>query len=337
MRTKSIISIIRRYGLNSRRLSPKNRIKYAEAVASLKSYQNSELSIVDVIDNQWHPHLSRSHICQVPGCGMHIRYEYVLRNKEDNSEFVAGSTCVWVLLGLSELEIKNFKGLEEAIKEHRDLEVWKQANPDIIEKLEKAKLHNMVKFGPFWREIENCRLTDEDTEYMKSVSIDAILEAEAKRAEEKAKRIEEAKKAEALKVSVPNISEVEYDRVVKCLDELSNKFPTNSFFDSLKAQISYGKVLSLKQVQAIKASYNRTWYDEHVKGTAQDMWSSCESFVIPYFVKVLGIDTSKLSVEGVLMSKDLKELNTLVKEDTNLTEANRNAWATFKVKYRMVL
>ena len=84
-----------------RKKEKKRKMKYVDALRALKAYQNSKLKLVRVIDNGLNPNKSISHKCQVPGCGMNIRYEYVLQSKETTEIMIAGSTCVWELLEMS--------------------------------------------------------------------------------------------------------------------------------------------------------------------------------------------------------------------------------------------
>lgn len=350
MRTKSIISVIRKYGLSSKRLSPKSRIKYEDAIKGLKGYQNSELEIIDVVDNYMFPARSRSTVCQVKGCGKSIRYEYTLRNKIDNLTIVAGSTCVWVMLGLSDLEIKSFKGLEEAIKEYHALYAWREANPDVCEKLNSMKDAGLMKFRPFWREVENCRLLDEDTDYIRSIDVEKLL-----RSKEEEKALEDARKQkmeEQLKASEPErLAEKEaYDKVLEALDVLLEKNPHNDFFNSLKAQSKGRWGLSLKQIRAIKLNTNKAWYEDTIKGTVKDCWKDCERMVVPFIKGIIiskKMEVSDYEMDAIKAGDDnqipvicmrhLKDLNKLFKEDMTLAGGVKLAWNVYKVKYSLVV
>lgn len=320
MRTTSIISIIRKYGLNSKRLNPKNRIKYTDAIKALKGFENADLAIQDVIDNQRFPQHSHSTHCQVPGCGMHIRYEYILKNKGDSSELVAGSTCVWALLGLSELEIKQFKGLENAIKEYHMLEDWKALNPDVVDKLNQMKTEGINRFRPFWMEIEFSRLTDEDTDYIRKVDLSALINPKPV-------------------VANPTVAEVvnqvtkNSPKVIQSLEILSDRYPNNLFYKSLKQQVERGKTLSYKQERAIKVSANKMWYYSKIKGTSQDCWSTCEDIVIPLVNEMIVKLENKYTVEYYL-----NHLTALVSHyfKNNLSADELQAWNVFKVKNTLV-
>jgi hypothetical protein len=175
MRTKPIIEIIRKYGLTSKRLNPKNRIKYEDAVKAVKQYSTSKLEIKRVLDNTREASHNNCH-CGLPGCGQRIRYEYILEDKESKQNIVAGSTCVWPTLGLSELQAKEFFKYDEAIRSYYLLKDWREANPDVVAKLDKLKEINAVYYKAFWEEIESAPLLKEDTEFIKSVDVDKEVE-----------------------------------------------------------------------------------------------------------------------------------------------------------------
>lgn len=321
MRTKSIIYIIRRYGLSSKRLSPKGRIKYEDAIKGLEGYENSELRIADVIDNVLFPHKSVSCKCQIPGCNHRIRYEYVLENKESHERFVAGSTCVWPTLGLSELQKKEFLTFENVVKEYHDMIQWRKENPDIIEKLEKAKQAKLNQFRPFWEEIDHCRLMEEDEEYIRSTDIDKIIRAkeENDRKRDEYRRMTEEQRRR---------NDEEYQKVLDGLNSLVEFYPDNDFYKSLQSTVSHGFRLSANQVRYVKIGCNKRWYEKNIKNTPKNkMYDDCE--------KILGHVFSENGFRGKDSDREsIKRMNDImITKDSIL----RLAWSLFKVKYSIVL
>lgn len=318
MRSKSIISIIKRYGLSSRRLNPKGKIKYEDAIKGLKGYENSELKIVEVIDNVLFPHRSISCNCQIPGCNHKIRYEYVLENKVSKDRIVAGSTCVWPTLGLSELEKKDFQKFEKVVKEYHDMLTWKSENPDVWDKLMKLKDADMTYYRPFWREIETCRLTEEDTEYIRGLDVDKLI----KRRDEK-RAIEEENRR--LNAEQRKAREAEYAKVVEGLDTLLNAYPDNNFYKSLKTTVTAGYKLSPSQVRWIKVGCNKLWYEKNIKGTSRDIMDKCEEVVAPILAKY-----------GYTGNTDKEAVNNINDNIGSEDEMMKLAWSLFKVKENLI-
>ncbi len=175
MRDVSIISIIRRFGLNSKKLSEDYRVKFRDALKDLSEYCNDKLELVEVIDNRANPELSISSKCMVQGCGKNIRFEYHIHEKNVDKLIVCGSNCCCTLLGLSKLQQKSFKSIEASLKEKKELEDYKKSNPDIIEKLEKLKGYDLPFYKPFCDEITASALTGEDTEFIRKLNMKLVI------------------------------------------------------------------------------------------------------------------------------------------------------------------
>lgn len=319
MRTTSIISIIRRYGLSSRRLSSTNRIKYEDAIKGLEGYQNSELKISKVIDNKLFPNESISCRCQIPGCNKHIRYEYVLENKLSHAIIVAGSTCVWPTLGLSEIEKKDFLSYERAVKEYHDMLEWSKDNKDVVDKLKLMESERLNQFRPFWEEIRYCRLMDEDAEYIRSIDVDRII---SRRDEEKRKKEEYRRMTEQQRIAADEA----YSKVVSALETLARTYPNNNFYKSLSRQVSCGRKLSDRQIFCIKNGCNWMWYNTKIKGTDKDCWKTCEE-----------IAKDIINASGVQLSPT-KEA---IERGNNISKSYPSniqlAWNVYKVKNELVL
>lgn len=262
MRTTPIIDIIRKYGLTSKRLSPKSKIKYEDAVKAVMEYQNSELKIEEVIDNTRSASHNNCH-CGLPGCGQRIRYEYILKSKDGSSaeELVAGSTCVWPTLGLSELEKKDFFNYDKAIREHFALEDWKSAHPTTLEKLRVLEENKVSYYRAFWEEVKVSALTDKDTAFIDGVDVDKELEKVNYQRE------------------LSKLSAEDYDKAISYLPELMEFNPSNTFIASLDAQVKSGRKLSGSQLRWLKASVNTMWYKKKIKGTARDKMDVCEDLI----------------------------------------------------------
>lgn len=262
MRTTPIIQIIRKYGLTSKRLNPKNRIKYEEAVALIKQYESSDLKIKDVIDNTRANSHNNCH-CGIPGCGQHIRYEYILVSKDGSSdkEIVAGSTCVWPTLGMSELTKKEFMKLDTAVREHYALLDWREANKEVVDKLKSLKDHDITYYRAFWQEIEVSPLTKEDTDFIRSVDVD--------------KEIEKAEYSRKMR----EVSKEEYDKVMSYIPELREFYKKDDFVMSLCNAAEGPHKISGNQYRWMKVMINRMWFTKNVKGTPNDLTSDCEDIM----------------------------------------------------------
>lgn len=268
MRTTPIITIIRKYGLTSKRLNPKNRIKYEDAIKMVTQYENSELKIADVLDNARKPSHNNCH-CGLPSCGQRIRYEYILKSKNDpdSKELVAGSTCVWPTLGLSELEKKDFFKLDQAIRDHYALLDWKDKNPDVVDALNRLRENDISYYKAFWQEIETAPLLDEDTEFIKSVKVDEVIAK--KQYQEKFRRV----------------STDLYEKAMTYLDELEQFYRNDRFVISLCRQARSGRRLSGDQFRWFKVKINQMWYEKKIKGTDSDIYNTCETYLKDVFEK----------------------------------------------------
>ena len=328
MRSTPIIETLRKYGVNSKRLNPRCKIKYEDAIKAIKAYESADMKIAEVVDNVLEPKKSVSCHCQLPGCGMKIRYEYILENKISKERLVAGSTCVWPTLGFSELQKKEFRSFEKVIKDHSELVEWSNDNPDIIDKLKRLKDEKFFYYRAFWEEIEFCRLTDTDTDFIRNVDVDKLIEdREAKKrriAEEKRKR------EEYLKASAEKRAEIdrEYNEVLNALNTLFNNNPTNRFYKSLKLTVDSGRKLSETQMRCIKIDANKAWYRSKIKDTNLDIMSKVDSVINPI-----------LSSEGITFkTRDfgdkVSKIDTLIKGMDS--KFHSLAWTLFKVKYELV-
>ncbi|MBQ6148509.1 MAG: hypothetical protein IJI83_03070 [Oscillospiraceae bacterium] len=175
MRDQSIISIIRRYGLNSKRLDPKYRIRYAETLEDLSSFSNGTLKLINVIDNMASPDKSLSSRCMIPGCNKHIRIENHVEDTSTGDIIVCGSNCCCTLLGLSKLQQKKLHSIEEALKEKAELEKWKEDNPRAVEKLRTLEKYNLPFYRPFVEEVKNSALTPEDTNFINDLNLKLVI------------------------------------------------------------------------------------------------------------------------------------------------------------------
>lgn len=320
MRSKSLISIIRRYGINSRRLSPRYKIKYEDAVKGIKKYESAELKIADVIDNYVTPKKSVSCKCQIPGCGHRIRYEYILENKDNGERMVAGSTCVWPTLGFSEIQKKEFNSYEKIIKEHNDMILWSRQNPDIIDKLETLKREGFNKFRPFWEEVEFSRLHPDDEEYIRNIDVQALInEREEKKRirEENLKRLKEEREK----------NDREYNKIIECLEDLARANTGNRFYNSLLSQHECGKKLSPKQIRCIKVNANKKWYKDHIKGTNLDIMDEVEEIVKPV-----------MRASGVVWSEENKQscVQRMTEIFNTKSDKEKWAWKLFRIKHELV-
>ena len=321
MRKTSLIHIIRKYGLGSSRLSLKCRIKYEDALKKMKSYESAELRIVDVIDNHFEPSRSISHHCQIESCGQVIRYEYVLENKITGQRIVAGSTCVWPLLGFSEIQKKEFLKMEEVIRERHLVVEWRQSHQDVLERLQVMRANQFWQFRPFWEEVEYTRLTNEDTDYILSIDLERLVKEkrEKERKQEERRAAEEKARLEA--------EEME-KKILKGLDKLVVTYPQNGFYASLKKYVDSGRKLSENQIRHIKLGCNRLWYKEHIKGTSRDTMDKCVE-IMDTVKAVLGVrDYDTLSNE------DVRRIETDIQ---SFDEKIKMAWALLKVKKDIVL
>jgi len=184
MRAKSIISFL---GRNFKLRKRSSRIRYQEALEAMKAFQNSELELVRMIDNVFQPSKSISHKCQLKGCGMRIRFEYILKSKVTTDEVIVGSTCVRVMMGLSKEQFKMLEKIESTMKDFHDMIVWKRANLDVWNKLEELKTADLEWFKPFWEEVSFCRLHPEDENFIRNLNIEREIQKDKESKERKDK------------------------------------------------------------------------------------------------------------------------------------------------------
>ncbi len=231
---------------NKRRVK---RIRYDQALEALKVYQNNELRILTVIDNNIFPEKSVSHVCQIPSCSQRIRYEYVMENKNNNEKLIVGSTCVWELLGLSQEEIKSFTKVENSIKDYHRKIKWERENPDVCDKIVKLKENKVNFFRPFWEEIGYAPLDDEDTNYIRGLDVDDVIYKESQKLLAVQIAVE-SNRNRIINKSAPTPDN--YDDAINGLKQLSIAFPSNSFYASLLSWVENGRVLSKAQIACIE-------------------------------------------------------------------------------------
>lgn len=308
MRTTPIITIIRKYGLTSKRLNPKNRIKYEEAVKMVKQYESSDLRIEDVIDNTRKPSHNECH-CGLLGCGQRIRYEYILvpKNEENAKELVAGSTCVWPTLGMGELQKKEFFKLDTAIRDHYSLLDWKESHKEVCERLERLKEANIPYFKAFWEEVESSPLLDEDTDFIMNVDVDKEIE-----------KIE-------YKRHFKEVEESDYQKAISFVPELESYYKTNNFAQSICECAKSARRLTGGQYRWLKVLINRMWFDKNIKGTAKDFSSTCEDIMKPIF--------ERFNYRG---AADFNAIDNIEMEVKDSTPDVRWAWVAYKCKKAIV-
>ena len=175
MRDISIISIIRKYGLSSKKLDPKYRVHFLQALENLDRFNTDSLKLVEVIDNVSNPERRLSDRCQIPGCGKKIRYEAHVLNADTGEYITCGSNCCCTLLGLSKIQARNFMKIEEALKEKAELEQWKKDNPETVKKLDLLSKYDLPFFQPFINEVSHSALTPEDTSFIDEVNTKLVI------------------------------------------------------------------------------------------------------------------------------------------------------------------
>jgi hypothetical protein len=309
MRTTPIITIIRKYGLSSKRLSKKSRIKYEDAVNTILQYENSELKISEVLDNTRKASHNNCH-CGLPGCGQRIRYEYILKSKvqESDSEIVAGSTCVWPTLGFSELQKKEFFKLDSVIRDHYALLDWKDNNKDVVEKLYQLKSNDISYYKAFWEEIETAPLLPEDTDYIRNVDVDKEIEKKQYREEYK------------------TLSTDDYNKAVAYSDELKVYYKGNNFVESICAQIDDNHRLTAGQFRWLKVLINRMWFNKNIKGTNKDFSANCDQILESVF--------TNNNYKGTSDFEAIDAINAYIKNTKDITLTY--AWYAYKCKNAIV-
>lgn len=325
VRTKSLVSIIRKYGWSlKRKWQKKNRIPYKDIVRGLLQMEKNELQISEVIDNYLYPNKSKSNHCQLDGCGQRIRYEYVLKSKKTGVEKIVGSTCVWVVMGFSEVEKVRFGKLDNAVRDYFSAQQWKKEHADLWSKLERLKSENFTEFTPFWEELDYVALCQEDTDYIAQIDVDSLIKAR----EEKRKR-EAERKAEMERIWKANKEEREkidedYRKVSSALDTLISLNPNNTFYSDLKKHSLLNR-LTPRQIKCVKVDFNKHWYNTKIKGTRFDL-PDFETLIKDFATKC-NVDLSKDGFENQI-SNLLKTVN-----DSKL----ELAWKIYRVKHEIVL
>lgn len=175
MRKESIISIIRKYGLNSKKISTEYHVKYDDALKMLSEGKNGQIRVVNAVDNVLNPEKSMSHKCQISSCGKRIRYEYWIKDEQNNKTISVGLNCACAMLGKSKLATKTLKSIDMVMREKAELEDWKVQHKNTYTKLLKIEKLNLVHFNPFCEEIKHSALNQEDTKYIDSVNYKLLL------------------------------------------------------------------------------------------------------------------------------------------------------------------
>lgn len=223
MREVSIISIIRKYGLESKRISHDYHVKYDDALKLLSECKNSRLSIINAVDNAREPAKSMSHKCQISSCGKRIRYEYWVKDSKSNKTISVGMNCACALLGLSKIQANKLKTVDQLLRDKAELEEWKTSNKDVYDKLQLIEKLNLDHFKPFCNEIKYAALNKEDTDYIRKVNYKLVL------------------------------INVKYMNILKELMQYDSK---NTFYKSVYNNIAYNcHYISTKQKDAINRAY----------------------------------------------------------------------------------
>jgi hypothetical protein len=356
-----------RESIMSRRKMKKRLFKYVEALTALKAYGNSEMKVKEIIDNVMFPNRSRSHHCQVPHCGMAIRYEYVMVNKTSGDEIVVGSTCVWEMLGLSKEQIKEFGKFESTVKEFHKMLAWKKDNQDVYAKVKDLEGRNVKPFEPFWNEVKYTSLGDWDTEYIRNLDVDA----EEKRYKESLERIAARRNrtyaplapvAPVSSVVVKSIDDrkmlndksitysddAEYVKVLTCLDRLIARNSNDGFLISLRND-SNEKSLTFSQMRAVKLETNRVYYEDKVKDDPikNKIYMGCEFVVEPLFlkagkdkdIKVFGPDLERLENNKCgyrnMVNKYRSQFNEFIQ--TKCDADTKYAWMMYRIKHAILI
>jgi hypothetical protein len=199
---------------------------------------------------------------------------------------------------------------------------WKKDNPDVVEKIEKAKQANLSQFRPFWEEITHSALLDEDTEYIRETNIDQIITAREER---------DRKAREWCQLSLQQREEqkAEYQKVLTALDALVQANPENHFYASIKALSDRGIHLSDKQIRCIKIDTNKHWFESYIKPSASRMevYNTCETYIMPIITQHYINDPLNMP------SSIIKNLNSIIHEMDKKTQL---AWSCYKVKHELV-
>jgi hypothetical protein len=350
MRINSIISILRKRKEVKKPRS--KRIKYAEALIALKAYQNSELKLTKMIDNVFTPSKSISPKCQLEGCGMNIRYEYILQSKVTDEIIIAGSTCVWVMLGLSEEQIKDFRKVESSIKDFHDMLSWRKDNMDVWEKLKELRKANISKFKPFWEEVEFCRLHPEDERYIRGIDVSY----EIKRVEDWKNRnnrpavtvtttvnpVQSNSNATPFANIISNIAgtvptpvtvqttpqpsknnhsitgetDENYEKVLVVLKKLTNKHSQNVELKAINTQEESGTLLTMNQIHKIKVEANKDFFETHIKGIQGEeiIYESCDQPIIRIFTESVNSKVVRMYSEDIIAMNDARQIVNMIRK-----------------------
>lgn len=351
MMINGVDRLIDKKSILNRRKFKKRLMKYVDALKALKAYGNGELELIRVIDNTLNPGKSISHNCQVEGCNQRIRYEYVLRTKIDGSEIIAGSTCVWDLLGLSEHEIKDFGEIEKTIKDFHKMIMWKRENEDVYKRVKRLEMFDVKGFEVFWKEIQYSPLNEVDTEFIRGLDMDDEIQRWEKEVERV--RLEEERKNKQKELFTQNyhlendknISDVEddeYNKIMSRLDELFSIYGENQL--KYYKNKSINNVLNGMDIRSIKRRYNRHYYDTYIKNDSKlsSIYNNCDSIFRVVFEKA--VEEKELKI----FSDDLRMLdgnfgsicNKYKKQLTNFTDKYpkfKGYWNMMRLKYNILM
>lgn len=322
MARESILEILRRNGRT--RFLLKKHMKYVDALNKLRSYQKGNLSLVDVIDNGWTPSRSVSDKCQVEGCGKKIRYEYILKNTENDSRIVAGSTCVWVLLDMSKEEIKDFNKIERTIKDYHKSLKWRLDNPDVWDKVVELRNRNLKEFEPFWVEVERIDLVEEDTEFLRNLDMSVVEHM--------------VLSGNSRGGTVSSLTTDEYKKVIGYLNDLVVKYPDRTYLQYLLTT-SKSMVLSDQQVRTVKIEVQRDYFLTKVLNNPKlvSLYEKADDEFIPVFKKLVADKKVRM------FSDDLKKLDTeprsLISKYRKQVNDHESSilWGLYRIKNSVVL
>ena len=323
-------------GILSRKRKKKRYMRYVEALQSMRAYQNNELKLEMVLDLNRHPGMSiGGGRCQISSCNQWIRWEYHLKSKITGDIIAVGSTCVWTLLEMSKEQIKEFNKIEGVIKDFHKMMEWRRGNMDVWDKIRQAKNRGIMSLEPFWEEVKYAMLDDEDTDYIRS--LDLNKEEDRWRVEKENKeRIERAK---AYKKNTKKEPPEGYEKVLKALGALTDKYPKEGFYKSLKEAANRG-TLSDKQIASIKIATNKMYFEEVVKKDAKlmNIYRNCDGEVEKEFLKLAGEGKIKIySGDRVNIEQKAEKMVRKYRKQFHKFIGKDVKWRLYRLKHNIIL
>lgn len=323
MRTVAIIDIIRKYGLRSKRLKPRNRIKYEKALKALNSYKLGALKIENFRDlySLKNPVYSRCDICH-----HRIRFEYTVVNTVSGETYKVGTTCCLTLLGIDGVDKKEFLRLEGVVRNRDDAVKWKEAHKDIYDKMVNALNHGFYKIAPFIEELDVAPLMEKDENYVLGLDYDNIIKSI-----EHDKRVKEEKRIRKLEhKNVYRRSSDEFENAVKALEILKVAYPTEFIYKGILNYANRFNMLTARQIKVAKVGMNRKWYEENIKNTDKDMSKKeVDDIIVPILKKNNFKPASDIVFHGRFIDKVNKVISTMG-EKVNI------AWKLYRVNHEIV-